>query len=157
MREDAALVDAALATEGGADVDVAAAWRRLSTAAPATGPGRAAAPPRAGRSRAFLRRPVVAALAVAVVLAGAGTAAANDWLQIFRTEQIAPVSLSTADLVALPDLSAYGDARGDRRPGRARGPRRGGRGGGDRSRRAGGDRPCPAASAASRSTRWAAR
>jgi hypothetical protein len=109
MREDAALVEAALATEGGAEVDVAAAWRRLSTAARATGPGRAAAPPRAGRFRAVLRRPVVAALSVAVVLTGAGAAAANDWLQIFRTEQIAPVSLSTADLIALPDLRAYGD------------------------------------------------
>src|SRR5215207_9951687 len=109
MREDAVLVEAALATESGADVDVAAAWRRLSTAAPGTGPGRAAAPRRAGGSRAILRRPAAAALAVAVVLAGAGTAAANDWLQIFRTEQIAPVSLSTADLNALPDLRAYGD------------------------------------------------
>ena len=108
MREDAALVDAALATEGGADVDVAAAWRRLSAAAPAAGPERAA-PPRAGRSRGLLRRPVVAALAVAVVLTGAGTAAANGWLEIFRTEQIAPISLSTADLIALPDLDAYGD------------------------------------------------
>ncbi|HEX8095691.1 hypothetical protein, partial [Jatrophihabitans sp.] len=28
---------------------------------------------------------------------------------IFRTEQIAPLSLSTADLIALPDLRAYGD------------------------------------------------
>jgi len=108
-REDAALVEAALATEGGADVDVAAAWRRLSTAAPGTGSRRPAAPLRAGRSRAVLRRPVVAALAVAVVLTGAGTAAANDWLQIFRTEQVAPVSITTADLIALPDLSAYGD------------------------------------------------
>jgi len=117
-REDAALVDAALATAGGVDVDVDAAWRRLSTAAPATGSGRAAAPPRAGRARAVLRRPVVAALAVAVVLTGAGTAAANDWLQIFRTEQITPVSLSTADLIALPDLSAYGDVvvTGDNEP-----------------------------------------
>jgi len=110
IREDAALVGAALATEGTADVDVAAAWRRLSTAAPAGG-ARRAAPPRAGRSRAFLHRPAAAALAVAVVLTGAGTAAANDWLQIFRTEQIAPVSISTADLVSLPDLSAYGDVR----------------------------------------------
>jgi len=107
-REDAAVVDAALAAEGSADVDVDVAWRRLSTSAAAPGPGRAAAP-RAGRSRAVLRRPVVAALAVAVVLAGAGTAAANDWLQIFRTEQITPVSLRAADLMALPDLSAYGD------------------------------------------------
>ena len=108
IREDAALVGAALATEDGADVDVAAAWQRLSTRAPATGPG-LSAPPRPSRSRAVLRRPVVAALAVAVVLAGAGTAAANDWLQIFRTEQIVPVSLSAGDLVALPDLHAYGE------------------------------------------------
>jgi hypothetical protein len=48
-------------------------------------------------------------LAFAVVLTGAGTAAASDWLQIFRTEQVAPVGIRTADLVALPDLSAYGD------------------------------------------------
>jgi len=109
IRQDAVLVDAALATQGGADVDVAAAWQRLSMAASGTGPGRVAAPSRTGRSRAVLRRPVVAAFAVAVVLAGAGTAAANDWLQIFRTEQITPVSISTADLIALPDLSAYGD------------------------------------------------
>ncbi|MGI8693026.1 MAG: hypothetical protein ACR2JK_09025 [Geodermatophilaceae bacterium] len=108
-REDAALVGAALATEADADVDVVAAWRRLSTAAAATGPGRAAAPPRGGRYRAVLRRPVVAAFAVGIILTGAGTAAANDWLQIFRTEQITPVSISTADLIALPDLSAYGD------------------------------------------------
>src|SRR3954454_14474310 len=71
IREDAAFAHTALATEGGADVDVAAAWERLSTAAAATGPGRAAAatgprraaaPPRAGRTREVLRRPVVAAL-----------------------------------------------------------------------------------------------
>jgi hypothetical protein len=108
MREDAALVDAALETEGGTGVDVPAAWRRLATAASAAGPARAAAPS-AGRTRGVLRRPVVAALAVAIVLTGAGTAAANDWLQIFRTERIAPVSLSTADLNALPDLRAYGE------------------------------------------------
>ena len=108
IREDAALVGAALTTEAGEGVDVAAAWRRLPTAAPATGPGRAAQP-RTGRSRTVLHRPVVAALAFAVVLAGAGTAAANDWLQIFRTEQVAPVSITTDDLIALPDLSAYGE------------------------------------------------
>ena len=107
MRADADLVGAALATEEVADVDVAAGWRRLSAAAP--GRERAAAPPRSGRARALLRRPAVAALAVAVVLAGAGTAAANDWLQIFQTEQIAPVSLTAADVLALPDLSGYGE------------------------------------------------
>jgi hypothetical protein len=109
VREDAALVDAALATDGGADVDVAAAWRRLSAAAAATGPGRAAAPPRTGRFRAVVRRPAVAALAVAVVLGGAGAAAASGWLPIFRTEQVAAVSLTPGDLIALPDLSAYGN------------------------------------------------
>jgi hypothetical protein len=106
-RDDAAVVSGALRTD--VEVDVGAAWQRLSTALPDTDQGRVPAPARVARSRAFLRRPVVAALAVAVVLTGAGTAAANDWFQIFRTEQIAPVGFSTADLVALPDLSAYGD------------------------------------------------
>ena len=107
VRADASLVDAALATEARVDVD--AAWRRLSASAATAAPVTAAAPRRTGRSRALLRRPVVAAAAVAVVLTGAGTAAANDWLQVFSTEQVAPVAFSTADLVALPDLSAYGD------------------------------------------------
>jgi hypothetical protein len=110
MGQDAALVDAALATDSVAGVDVEAAWQRLSTAAPSARPGRTAAgAPPAGRTRRVLRRPAVSALAVAVVLTCAGTAAANDWLQIFRTKQIAPVSFSTSDLVALPDLSAYGE------------------------------------------------
>lgn len=109
MREDAALVGAALATEGGAGVDLDAAWRHLSTAAPARGPHRVKPAHRVAPQRGLMRRPAVAALAVAVVLTGAGAAAANDWLQIFRTKQIAPVSLSTSDLIALPDLSAYGD------------------------------------------------
>ena len=56
-----------------------------------------------------LRSPVVAAVGVVVLLTGAGAAAAADWLQIFRTEQIAPVTVTQADLVELPDLSAYGE------------------------------------------------
>jgi hypothetical protein len=108
-REDAAAVDAALRTAGPGDVDVPGAWQRLSTAIPAGAPAAAIRPARAGRSRAALRRPVAAALAFAVVLTGAGVAAANDWLPIFHTEAIAPVALSTDDLVALPDLTAYGD------------------------------------------------
>jgi hypothetical protein len=106
-RVEAELVGAALGAPGGADVE--RGWRRLSTAAAASRAGSAVTPPRAGRFRELLRRPAVAALAVAVVVTGAGTAAANDWLQIFRTESIAPVSLRTADLVALPDLSSYGE------------------------------------------------
>ena len=59
--------------------------------------------------RSVLRSPATALLAVAAVLGGGATAAANDWFPIFRTEQITPVSLSAVDLVALPDLSGYGD------------------------------------------------
>lgn len=106
IREDADLVHAALATEPGGDVD--AAWRRLSTATSSPGAVRAAVP-RTGRFRAALRRPAFAGVAVAVIVTGATTAAANDWLPIFRTERIAPVSISAADLNALPDLRAYGD------------------------------------------------
>lgn len=65
--------------------------------------------PHSSRVARLLRRPSVAALAFAVALGGASTAAANDWLRIFATEQVAPVTFTTADLVALPDLSAYGD------------------------------------------------
>ena len=73
----------------------------------------AAPPVRGSRARALLRRPAVAAVAVAAVLAGAGAAAANDWLPIFRTEQVAAVAFSPDDLVALPDLSGYGDVTVD--------------------------------------------
>jgi hypothetical protein len=107
VRTDASLVGAALAVD--VSPDVAAGWHRLSAAAHAPAPGRVTAPRRTRRARELLRRPVVAAVAVAVVLTGAGTAAANDWLQIFQTEQVAAVGFSTGDLVALPDLSAYGD------------------------------------------------
>ena len=115
-REDSALVGAALAGEGGPEVDVAAAWRRLYAAGPDSIP--LGGPARRGARRSWAdrpgqrarRRPVAAAaLAVAVVVTGATGAAATDWLRIFRTEQVAPVSLTTADLVSLPDLSAYGD------------------------------------------------
>lgn len=105
---DADLVHAVLSTDVNADVN--GAWRRFSTAtsagerAPATSTS-----PSGGRFRAALRRPAFAGLAVALVVTGATTAAANDWLPIFRTERIAPVSISAADLNALPDLRAYGD------------------------------------------------
>lgn len=65
----------------------------------------------ADRVRTLLRSPTTALLAVAAVLGGGATAAANDWFPIFRTEQITPVSISTDDLVTLPDLSAYGDVQ----------------------------------------------
>jgi hypothetical protein len=108
ISEDADVVRAALSTEVRPDADVALAWQRLSAAASGTGPVRPTAH-RARRARTSLRRPVVATVAVAALVTGAGAAAANDWLQIFRAERIAPVALSTADLNALPDLRAYGE------------------------------------------------
>jgi hypothetical protein len=72
-------------------------------------PSAATSTPAPGRLRRALRRPAVAALGAAVVLTGAGAAAAGDWLPIFRTEQIAPVGVSADDLVALPDLSSLGE------------------------------------------------
>lgn len=101
---DSHLVAAALRSDASPDVD--AAWRRLSMSLPAAG---ASPRPARTRSRGFLRRPAIAALAFGVVVAGAGVAAANDWFPIFHTEKVAPLELHTADLVALPDLSAYGD------------------------------------------------
>jgi hypothetical protein len=109
MGDDAALVHAALATTSAEAADVDAAWRRLTTVAAAPAPRRTPPPAHPRRPRTLLRRPAVAAVAVAVVLTGAGTAAANDWLHIFRTKKIATVSFSTSDLVALPDLRAYGE------------------------------------------------
>src|SRR3954471_11867671 len=103
-QEDAAAAATALTSDAAPDVD--AAWRRLSTAGP---PARAAVPAPPRRRRLGLRSPVVAALGVVLVLGGAGAAAAGDWLQIFRTEQVTPVPVQTSDLVTLPDLSQYGD------------------------------------------------
>jgi hypothetical protein len=110
VRTDARTVDAALATSVAVDPD--AAWARLSAAAAAEGP--APSPVRSlgtgpGRWRTAVRRPVVAALSAAVLVGGAGVAAANDWLPIFRAEQVDPVEISSTDLVQVPDLSAYGD------------------------------------------------
>src|SRR4051812_34877912 len=103
-QHDAAAVATAL--DHGAAPDVDAAWRRFTAA---SAPARAAVPAPPRRRRLGLRSPVVAALGVVLVLGGAGAAAAGDWLQIFRTEQVTPVQVQTTDLVSLPDLSDYGD------------------------------------------------
>jgi hypothetical protein len=106
-REDAAVVGAAIDVELTPDVDTG--WRRLASAAAGDRRGRVPTPARARRWRAALRSPVVATVGVIALLGGAGAAAAADWLQIFRAEQVAPVEVTEADLVALPDLSAYGE------------------------------------------------
>lgn len=110
LRQDAVAVAMSLDVDG--DVDVAAAWQRMSAVGPVSRP---TAVRRAG-FRQLVSRPAVGAVAVVAVLAGAGTAAANDWLQVFRTEDVAPVSITTKDLIALPDLSAYGDVVLTERP-----------------------------------------
>ncbi len=98
-----------------------AAWARLQgavlTAPVAAAPagtalsGTASVTARARRRRTSLRSPVVAVVGAAVIVTGAAAAAAADWITIFRTESIAPTTLTQADLVALPDLAAYGDLR----------------------------------------------
>jgi len=99
-QEDAAVAGEALAVDLTTDVD--RGWSRLSRGLEVDQrqPVAAAAPQRRWRER--LRSPVVAA---------AGVAAAADWVQIFRTEQIAPVTITQADLLELPDLSAYGEVQ----------------------------------------------
>jgi hypothetical protein len=110
-QQDAALTGAALDVE--VDVDVDAGWRRLSAAVAADEQRRRPAPAarrwRPALRLPVLRSPVLAGVLVLALVAGAGTAAAADWLQIFRTEEIAPVAVSQSDLVDLPDLTAYGE------------------------------------------------
>jgi hypothetical protein len=109
-RGDAALTATALtatALTASAPVDVDRAWQRFTAGTAPVAP--AAAPVR--RRRRLLHSPVAAAFGVVVVLGGAGAAAAADWLQIFHTEEVAPVAVSAGDLVGLPDLSAYGELR----------------------------------------------
>ncbi|MEV4534387.1 hypothetical protein AB0J82_11215 [Asanoa sp. NPDC049518] len=99
VQRDADVASAALRDEPGVDVD--AGWERLS--ATRARPGKAAA------RRWRLRSPLVAAIGVAALLAGASAAAAGDWLQIFRTERIAPVTAPEADLIKLPELDEFGE------------------------------------------------
>src|SRR5215203_1147861 len=76
-----------------ADARDDAAWARLT--ATESRARAAAAPARRRNWGATLRRPAVAALGFVVVLAGAGVAAANDWLPIFATQEIEPVAISS--------------------------------------------------------------
>ncbi len=106
-QEDAAAAGAALDVDLAVDVD--SAWQRLSHSIAAAGRGRAPAASSADRWRTALRSPAAAGLCVVAVLLGAGAVAAADWVQIFRTERIAPLGITRTDLLELPDLSAYGD------------------------------------------------
>jgi hypothetical protein len=115
-RAESRLVGAALATA--APVDTDAAWARFATTTEAATPARrpAVVPAAPGRWRTALRRPVIAALSAVVLVGGAGVAAANDWLPIFQTERVHTVEVASTDLVAVPDLSAYGDLEITQKP-----------------------------------------
>jgi len=113
VRADAAAAAGALAPAGPTSDGVAgartdAAWHRLRATA-STGAGSPARSTATQRSRSWLRRPGAVALGVAVVVAGAGTAAASDWFRIFQAESVQPVSFTSTDLVDLPDPSAFGE------------------------------------------------
>ena len=108
-RADAATIAEALPGDP-VPPDVELGWRRLSAAAQAAAPGPSAALARPARRRArLLRKPLVAAIGAVVIVGGAGVAAAADWLPIFHTEQVTPVQVEQSELVALPNLSDYGD------------------------------------------------
>ncbi len=111
---DAAVAGVSMTGDAVADVD--AGWRRLTGVVMVEQPRRVAVPATGRRRRSVLRSPLVAVLGVALLLAGAGIAAAADWLPIFRTQQIEPVTITQADMVALPDLSAYGEVEVEESP-----------------------------------------
>jgi hypothetical protein len=113
MGADAALVGAALATDDVDDLDLDRAWHAMSTS---TSTGDVVPLHRRRRLRAAVGRPAVAGIAVAAVLVGAGAAAANDWLPIFRTERVAPIGLTVEQLNAIPHLEAFGTVEVDHEP-----------------------------------------
>lgn len=104
MQRDAALVGAALAADE-KDIDVAAAWNRLGANTTVTVTPITAAKPR----KRFARKSAIAAVAVGAILVGGTAAAANNWFQIFKTEQVAAVNFDPSQLLSIPDLRAYGD------------------------------------------------
>lgn len=106
---DAAATGAALTAPPLEPADVDRAWHRIVTGADAA--PSAVTTPRPRRVRSTLRSPLAAVLGAAVILAGAGAAAAGDWLPIFRTQHVVAVPVSAAELNQLPDLSAYGDVQ----------------------------------------------
>jgi hypothetical protein len=108
-RADAAAAGAVLTAPPLELADLDGAWHRLSTG---TGADSSAVPTRRRRQlRSTLRSPLAAALGAVVILAGAGVAAAGDWLPIFRTQHVVAVPVNAAELNQLPDLSAYGDVQ----------------------------------------------
>lgn len=116
---DRTAVADALTTEAVTLPDVDRAWAQMSSAA--TQPS-AALPDATGGHYPLRRRaqrvPVLAAAGTLVIVGSVGVAAATtDWLPIFTTEAVAPVTLTVDDLAALPDLSSYGEVEMPANPG----------------------------------------
>ncbi len=107
-QQDADAARTALALPPDQELDVDAAWLRLSQAVAADAPAPVVALAPRRRGRGALRSPALAAVGVVALVAGAGAAAAADWFEVFRTERLEAVTITQADLVQLPDLTAYG-------------------------------------------------
>ena len=113
-QEDATLAGASLTADLTPydDADLDAAWRRLAAAAERDEWQHTRSPAPARRWRSALRSPVMAVVGVAAVMGGATAAAAGDWLQVFRAEEVGAPVATRAELVTMPepeDLAAYGD------------------------------------------------
>jgi hypothetical protein len=108
-QQDGLAAETALLPSTSEDVDIDAAWSRLqsSVRSNARPIGTVPVERRSLRARR-LRAPALAAAGALLVVGGATAAAANDWLPIFHTESITPVSVNLNDLTQLPDLSSFG-------------------------------------------------
>ncbi|MFL6070356.1 MAG: hypothetical protein ACJ72Y_03635 [Actinomycetes bacterium] len=117
-QDDRLVAEAGLLSMSGEGADIDAAWERLQSAVQADAHTLESVRDRRASFGARMRKaPVLAAAGALLIVGGATTAAANDWLPIFQAESITPVSVDINDLTELPDLSAFGrwDVRTDPR------------------------------------------
>ena len=108
-QQDGLAAKTVLLTRSDEEPDIDAAWERLQSSLRSNAQTVASVP--AGRQSfrtRVLKAPVLAAAGALLVVGGATAAAANDWLPIFHTESITPVSVNVNDLTQLPDLSSFG-------------------------------------------------
>jgi hypothetical protein len=109
-QQDAMAAETMMLSTSVPDPDVDAAWARLQTSLRASGsvPTTTVPSDRPSLRSKVLKAPVLAAAGALLMVGGATAAAANDWLPIFHTESIEPVSVNISDFTQLPDLSSFG-------------------------------------------------